>query len=529
MAKRRGFQLLTVSALLATLVSACSGGGSNGAAGESAGAASGAGNASAKPAASGTAAVQEKVTVRWMRGENPSQAIKTDTPVLREIAKQTGVTINLEPVPGSNYVDKKRALLATNNIPDIIGLESKEVAEFAGTGMFVPISDYLDRMPNLTKAIEENPEIKKLYVDGKLYSLPITEQFKIQGGKTLLIRTDILEKLGLETPKTFDELYTVLAAMKKAYPESYPWTTRGMSFMDALSFGMGSGYGMTYDPDADNYFYGTNKPEFKEVLTYLNKLYNEKLLDPDFAVNTKQNWDEKLSTGKSFFYYDNNQFAVNYNATLQETDPNAKFDRIPYLQNAKGQTRGWLYPKGWLVDNYAISAKTKNPEALIKMFDWMYGPEGTIVTNYGVEGETYEMVDGKPQIKADVLEKYKTAADPARVMMSEIGAGLLALAVRVDEGPTKQVTPPDLVRWGEELVADPGAVIVPGLSPAFSSEENESIKEITTKTSVLEQDVVKFIMGTKPLDQFDAWAGELTKAGADELEKIYNDAYNRTK
>jgi len=516
MIKKSGMLLAAVMMLAVLVLSACASD-------------SGSGSTDSNAEADNANGGNKEVTVRWMRGENPAQVIKQDTPVIKEIQKRTGVKINLEPVPGSNYIDKKRALLATNNIPDIMGVESKEVSEFASTGMFLNISEYLDKMPNFSKVIQDNPEIKKLYVDGKLYSLPITERFKIQGGKTLLIRTDILEELKLDTPTTFEELYQVLKKMKEAYPSSYPFTTRGMSFMDAFSLGMGSGYGITYDDKTDSYFYGTNKPEFKEVLAYLNKLYAEKLLDPDFAVNTKQNWDEKLSTGKSFFYYDNNQFAINYNMALQESNPAAKFDRIPYLKNGKGEIKGWLYPKGWLVDNYVISSKTKDPEALIRMFDWMYGPEGTTVTNYGVEGETFEVVDGKPQILQAALDKYATASDPARMMMSEIGAGLLALAVNVDEGPTKQVSNPDLVRWGEELVADPGAYIVPGLSPGFTDEENESIKQITTKISPLEQDVVKFILGAKPLGEFEAWAAALSDAGAGELETIYNTALMRTK
>ncbi|MDF2659924.1 MAG: extracellular solute-binding protein family 1 [Paenibacillus sp.] len=471
--------------------------------------------------------VQKEISVRMTRGENPAQAIKTDTPVLKEILKHTGVKISLEPVPGSNYLDKKRVLLSTNNIPDIIGLEALEVAEFAKTGMFVPISDYLDKLPNFSKVLKDNPEIKKLYVDGKLYSFPITENYKIQGAKTLLIRTDILEELKLPVPKTFDDLYNVLKKMKEAYPSSYPWTTRGMSFMDAFALGMGGGYGMTYDSDSKRYFYGTNKPEFKEVLAYLNKLYAEKLLDPDFSINTKQNWDEKLSTGKSFFYYDNNQFAVNYNQVLQEKNPKAKFDRIPYLTNSKGKAKGFLYAKGWLVDNYAVSVKTKDPEAVLKMFDWMYGQEGTIATNYGTLGQTYEMVDGKPKIMDSVVAKYKTAGDPVRAMLSDIGAGLLAMAVNIDEGPMKQVTHPDLLRWSEELLADPGAYIVPALTPGFTSVESEKLKQITTKISPLEQDVVKFIMGAKPLADYDKWAESLKSAGVPEMEKIYNDALAR--
>lgn len=486
-------------------------------------------SSSPKPASAepGTAKNENlpNVTVRFMRGESPAQALKTDTPVIREIKKQTGVKIELEPV----YEEKRKTLLATNNIPDIMGIGASSVFEFAHTGMFVAISDYLNEMPNFSKIINENPQIKNLYVDGKLYSLPITESFKIQGGKALMIRTDIVKKLGLKVPTTFEELYDTLKAMKAMDPKSYPFTTRGMSFMDAFSLGMGSGYGMTYNDKNNSYFYGLNKPEFKNVLSYLNKLYSEGLLDPDFAINTKENWDERLSSGRSFFYYDNNSFAVNYNKVLAEKDANAKFDRIPYLKNSKGEIKGWLYPKGWLVDNYVISSKTKDVKAVLKMFDWMYGPQGTIVTNYGVEGETYEMVNGKPQILKSVIEKYSKSPDPTRVMLSEIGAGLLGLAVNVDEGPIKQGSNPDLVRWGEELIKDPGAYYQQSLAPAFTKKENEELKNITTKTSVLEQDVVKFIIGSKPLSEFEAWTDALTKAGADKMETIYNAALARNK
>ncbi|WJH32696.1 hypothetical protein N6H14_20650 [Paenibacillus sp. CC-CFT747] len=66
---------------------------------------------SPKPsAAAGTdvsAQPKKEVTVQFMRGEHPAQALKADTPVLKEIFAKTGVKIELQPVPGSNYEDKK--------------------------------------------------------------------------------------------------------------------------------------------------------------------------------------------------------------------------------------------------------------------------------------------------------------------------------------------------------------------------------------------------------------------------------------
>ncbi|WJH32697.1 extracellular solute-binding protein [Paenibacillus sp. CC-CFT747] len=426
----------------------------------------------------------------------------------------------------------KKILIATNNIPDILSVSSSDLNEYGRTGVFLDITKYLDQMPNFKKVIQDNPEIKRLYVDGKLYGFPVAVQNNIQLGKALVMRSDILKKLNLAPPKTFDELYTVLKKMKEAYPESTPWSARGMgSFLDAVSLGMGSGYGLYYDPDVKggSYVYGTSKPEFKEVLAYLNKLYSEKILDPDFSVNTQQKWAEKMSSGKAFFYYDNNSFALNYNDALKQSDSEAKLEVMPYLQNSKGKTRGFLYARGWLADNYAVSSKVKDPVAVIKMFDWLYSPEGAETSNFGKKGETYEIVNGQPKMLDSLIAKYKTSADPLRAMQSEVGAGLLAISPLVDERPNAQISSPDLVRWSDQLKKDPGAYVIPGIGPSLTKEESDKVKQIRTKMDPLEQDVVKFIMGAKPLTEFDKFAESLNAAGAPELEKIYNDALARTK
>ncbi|WP_135552981.1 extracellular solute-binding protein [Paenibacillus cymbidii] len=483
----------------------------------------------ATPVASQPTAKKE-MTLKLLRPEHQAQALKTDTPVLREIANKTGVKLQVESIPSTGYNDKKRALIATNNIPDIIQVEKVDLDEFSKSGIFLAVSDYLDQMPNLQKVITDNPEIKRLYIDGKLYGFPIAVQNNLQYAKALLIRTDILQKLNLAVPTTFDELYAVLKKMKEAYPDSYPFSSRGLgAFLDAFAFGMGGGLGIYYDPDVKGgqYVYGTNKPEFKKVLTYLNKLYQEKLLDPDFAVLNNQTWGEKNNTGKAFFYYDNNSFAINFNQALQKDNPQAKFDVIPYLKNDSGKSRGYLYPRGWLTFNYAISSKVKDPAAVMKFYDWLYSPEGAEISNFGILGETYEKVNGEPRVLDSIIAKYKNAADPVRTMQSELGTGYLALSPLVDERPNTQISDPIVMKWSEQLKKDPGAFVWPGVNPGFTKEESDKLKEIQSKVSPIEQDVVKFIMGAKQLGEFDAFAASLDKAGVADIEKIYNDALAR--
>lgn len=472
-----------------------------------------------------------QLTLRLMRSDHPAQALRTtNTAVIREIESRTGIKLELEPIPLSSYSDKKRSLMQTNHMPDIMLINPTELSEYVRTGMFLPVSDYMEQMPHFRKIVAENPQIQRLYVEGKLYGFPVTVQHFIQGGRAPMIRTDILRKHNLDIPRTFEELYTVLKKLKEAYPDSAPWTARGIgSFFGAVAFGLGSGFGMYYDPDigGGSYVYGTNKQEFKQVLAYMNRLYSEGLLDPDFDVNTQQIWSDKLSSGKSFFYYDNNTFALNFNEKLKRINPGYRLELIPYFSNSKGTARGFLYPQGWLTDIYVISSKVKDPDRVVKLFDWLYGPEGAEVSNFGKRGETYEIVNGEPRIVDTLVQKYKDSADPVRMTLSEIGAGLLAISPHVDDRPSGQISNPDLFRWSEQLKNDPGAYVTPSLAPSFTKEERERLTQIGSKIAPLEQDVLKFIIGAKPLSEYEDFAEQLTRSGVPEMENIYNESLAR--
>ncbi|MFC3770264.1 extracellular solute-binding protein [Paenibacillus sp. GCM10012303] len=488
------------------------------------------------PAVSGCsymkAQTSEPFTLELIRSDHPAQVLRTDTPVLKEIRRITGITLNLVPVPLSSYSDKKRSLMTTGHMPDILLINPNEMTEFARTGIFLPVSDYLEQMPHFRSILKENPLMQRLYVDGKLYGFPVTAEHYIQNAKAPMIRTDILMKHQLEVPRTFDELYTVLQKLKELYPDSIPWTARGIgSFLNAVAFGLGSGAGMYFDPDlgGGRYLYGTNKREFKEVLMYLNRLYREELIDSDFDVNSQQRWSDNLGTGKSFFYYDNYTFALNFNEALKRDHPDYRLELIPYLANAKGSTRGFLYPKGWLSDIYAISSNVEDPLRVIKLFDWLYSPEGAMVSNFGIRGETYEILDGEPRVSARLAETYKQTADPIRMMQSEVGAGLLAISPLVDERPAMELSSPDLLRWSEQLKRDPGAIVIDNLAPSFTKEERDRLTHIRSRLAPLEQELLKFIIGTRPLSEYEAYAEQLTGAGVPEMETIYNDALARVR
>ncbi|MDD9269573.1 extracellular solute-binding protein [Paenibacillus sp. GCM10023248] len=466
------------------------------------------------------------LTIKVLYGE-----INTKSPVFDAVFEKTNVRLDFELAP-ANLDQRLQTIFATNTLPDIMKVANGNqlFASAAKDGLLLNISDYMQYAPNLAKLIKDNPAINNNKVDGKFYSFPQLGNWRLQLAGAPMIRVDLIEKLGMPMPKTFDDLYKVLKKFKEAYPDSIPYTGRenAKKLLNEISFAMGSGNRMYYDPaiKGGSWSYGQAHPEFKPVLEFLNKLYNEKLLDPDYAVNTGDQMKEKLASGKALFYWDNNSFGVNFNQALKAVNPNAKFDLLPPLQYGQAKPRASMYVKDWL-HHYVISAKVKDPEKVVKFMDWMYSPEGTRLLNYGIEGVHYTVVNGQPMMKEDIVKKYADTKDPYRFMQKDIAVGFEAFDPNVDEHPMAQVSHPDLIRWASQMTEANGYVQVRSVPP-FTKEESEKLKKLTVKVDTLvDQEMDKFIIGVRPLSDYDKFMKSMADNGVAEIEKIYNDAYIR--
>lgn len=479
-----------------------------------------------------TKLVDEELTITIMKGEHPSQPINPDAPIYNEIYKKTGIKVDIQGVPGSDYEQKARTLLATDSMPDVMQIYFNEIREFANTGIFLPISDYLDEYaPNFKRIKEEIPQLKSFEIDGKLYYFPQLARHMNKMGQVPMIRLDILEELNLDMPEDFDQLYETLKKIKEAYPDVYPFTNRNgtNNLLTCVAYPMGSGAGIYFDKDIDGgrYVYGSVTQDFKEILGYLNKLFEEQILDPDYAVATAQQWQEKLSTGRAFFYYDNPSFAINFNKALQEENPDYRFGPMPIMKNSKGAKRNLFYDSHWYQEGYVISSKTKNPEAVIRLYDWFYSEEGADLLNFGILGTHYTKENGEYKVSQDLIDKSMQQSDPYRAYMGELGAGLLAIAPYIDERNQWPFMADEVKAWYDQWAQDEG-MFERTVAPIFTEEEIEKLKELTTKVdTILTNEIDKFIMGERPLDEFDQIAEKAIEAGALEIERIYNDALAR--
>jgi putative aldouronate transport system substrate-binding protein len=479
------------------------------------------------------------VEVEVMLKEHPAQPIRLDAPFWQLLEQYTGVKVELKPIPSSDYGSKLQVLLATGQIPDIISAERSHIEQFAGSGVVEPLNDLIDQYaPNVKAFLESDPNSKKMMIGGQYYHIPKFAVHKRKVARSPIWRQDIADELGLEEPETWDDLLNAFRAVKKAYPDMIPWTCRNKTegLLEEVLYSMGTGYArggaVYYDPDIEGgkWAYPAIRQEFKEGLKVLQTAYTEGLLDPDYATNGTSQLQEKLNSGKAFFYYDNNTFPASFNTNLPNVKEGARMMPIPVPKGFSGTARQYFYATNWLSSGHAISAKSKYKQEIIQMFNWMASEEGLLVSNWGVEGVQWKMGDnGVPALDAAIIEEARKSNDPYRGVGSLLGVGLLNFTVGQDDRRMIPFDPPGHDEYLTKLFGTyTTAYHEPVLKPPFTDEEGEKIKKLRAKLETFSLPAIdQFIIGQKSLDEFDEWAAKLKEMGGAELEDIYNTAEAR--
>ncbi|MCD9021662.1 extracellular solute-binding protein [Cohnella silvisoli] len=311
--------------------------------------------------------------------------------------------------------EKRQISLASGDYPDAYFLTAwidqftqADLVKYGKQGVLIPLNDLIDQYaPHVKQAMVDHPDLKSLITapDGNIYGLvSYTQCFHCSYPNKLWLNTEWLKKLNLEMPKTTEEFKKVLEAFKNDDPNG-----NGKKDEVPLS-GSIEDYGVriipylmngfVYDDDR-NYLNLTGgkvesaaiKPEWKEGLTYIKSLYDEKLIDPGaFTQNSEaykkigENGDtEILGAGAGmhpaiFVSIDKgNLHSAHYNPLPPLTGPHASYAT---------HDGGGVNPGG----RFAITNKASKEAqiALIKFVDYMYTPEGQTNGAAGMKGIDWE-------------------------------------------------------------------------------------------------------------------------------------------
>ncbi|MFB9447030.1 extracellular solute-binding protein [Dactylosporangium vinaceum] len=486
------------------------------------------------------------LTFPIMMLSNAGYPYKEDWLFFKELTKRTNVTLQSTVVPGSDYNQKRSVLVSSGSAPTIIPktYHPDEEAYIAG-GAILAVSDHIDLMPNLKEQITKwnlEPDLAAWrQEDGKYYLLPGTHE-EVWQDYSLAVRTDILQQLGLSIPKTWDDFHQMLKAMKQAHPDVYPlsdrWSTppqpggNNLLQLIAIAYGSKAGWGFqhaNWDPKAKKFVYTGAQDGYKQMLQYLNTLVSEKLVDPESFTQSDDQAKQKFANGKSFVMSCNAQTLVNEIRKSIATIPGATVLKIPVPLGPSGA----VLDASRLESGVMISAKareSKNFVALMQFIDWLwYSPQGKMFAKYGIEGQTYtgSVDDGTFKLAPDV---NIAGLNPAGTKNLQTEYGFFN-GVFVYGGTTKLLNSQfskEEQQFQEEMNKRKPIELAPAHPLSAEEREQVTLWETGLKDTVYQQ-TLKFILGTRPLSEWDAYVGELKSKNMDKYIEVHNTAYERYK
>lgn len=466
-----------------------------------------------------------------------------DLPAIQELEKRTNINIKWQMVNQANGGEQTDLIFASKKLPDIFtALNNVTAYKYGHQGALMPLNDLIDKYaPHIKAVIDKHPELKPMIYspDGKIYMIPqIDENYKLSNFLMFMIRKDWLDKLNLQVPQTTDDWYNVLKAFKENQSRLNP-NTKIIPFSSYVGTGIVAAFGWSwgilgtggyYIKDGSIHF-PAFEPQYRDVLAYVNKLYKEGLIDQEFdTVKDDANYDAKMSNNRIGAAFIGEGRIVLYNKAMQSKYPG--FELIPVLP-PKGpngiQNYGWVGPLAHTGIGFAISRTNKYPVESIKLIDYLFSTEGSLLMNFGIEGKSYMMKNGEPEYTDEIMNNTKLGPTKAILQYTPIN-DFPFLRMYAFE---KQLYGPKVVEYKTQmekmgLLKAPSAVDVSTL-PLTDSQMQEVLPLLNDVNTYVSEMIPKFVRGQIDLNKgYDDFVKKLKQMGAGKILDIYNEAYQKS-
>jgi putative aldouronate transport system substrate-binding protein len=465
-----------------------------------------------------------------------------DLPVGKELEKKTGVRVKwIHPARGSES-EQFNLMLAGGELPDIIqtnwfrfaGGPEKAISD----NIIIPLNDIINKnAPNLKTLLTANKDIDKMVKTdaGNYYVFPLLRTLEADLPPVYtgpMVRKDWLDDLGLKVPTTIEEWEVMLKAFKEKKNVESPFTAYSFSAGGLMksSAMFASAYGVMddfYIKDGKT-VYGPTQSGFKEYLTLMNKWYKAGLIDKDIFTIDQKTADAKILSGKTGSLVGNLGGNMGkYLDAMRAKDP--KYDLIgaPYPTLKKGDKPifGQLaYIYGDSNGSSAITAASKNKELAAKYLDYAYSKEGQMLYNFGIEGTSYNMINGVPTYSDQMTKDPKLTFAQAVTGYTSTNSSVVLHAEFFKQFSLPLPQQKDAMeKWKN---TDMKKYQMPPVTA--TKEESSEIASVMNDVESYKQEMVaKFILGTEPLEGFDKFVAQINKLGLERVLKLKDAAIER--
>lgn len=459
----------------------------------------------------------------------------TDLPIGKELEKETGIGLEMVHVENNTAMN---LLIASGNLPDIIlfnfqsyytGGEAKAIAD----GVIYPLSDeFLEQnTPDYWKVLNSKDDYMRgsTTPDKEVYGFTfILGDEELKTGYGLTVRNDWCKELGLELPETPDEFYNMLAAFKDQKDVPAPLSVSSGDIGNLLDRGIiTSAFNLVtrdiYLEDKKVQI-GYKQKEYKDVLVYLNKLYTAGLLDANFSTLDPATVTSNILSGQSGAASGPLNGGM---GTWLQTNKDVKEYSLAGIHNLvkkRGDRALYGHYNTDVVGGTAvITSSCKNKELAARLLNYGYTEKGHMLYNFGVEGESYKMVDGYPTY-TDYIMNNPNGLSKQQAMGEYILAFGNGPFVQ-DKRYVEQYANLPEQKKAMEIWMDNDASLykLPRISISSDSlsEYSSLLSDIKTYRDEM---TIKFIRGTESLDNYDQYLARLDEMGIGRVKEIVQNA-----
>lgn len=426
--KRKVVSLMLVSAMVAGMLAGC---GSD--SGSSKGGSSTETGSAAEASSSGETAddADDKSPITFEYFNADGKNGNWDNPVAKAITEATGVTLDVS-YPVASQGDEKEdiaLMIANDEYPDMIYAKGS-ATDLYQAGALIDMTDLIEKYgPNIKKMYgAEMEKLKWSQDDPGIYQLSYAgvNQKTLTTGGSCQIQWAALKENDYKYPKTLDEYEKMI----KSYLAAHPKTEDGLDMigitMSASDWHwmitLGNPAGLIADASPDNgqwiiddeynVHYKHVTDEEKEYFKWLCRMYNEGILDPNFATQTDDDYIAKVASGRVVAITDAEWHYSQCEATLvADGKVDQTYVGLPVTLREDQVEKALLYQGTTVGWGIGITKSCEDPVRAIKFLDYLCSDEGQILYHWGIEGENYFLDDNGQPYRTDE-EVAKAQSDP---------------------------------------------------------------------------------------------------------------------
>lgn len=458
----------------------------------------------------------------------------SENKMYQELEKITNVKIEFLHPTLNQEKEQFNLMIASRDLPDLIeygwigydGGPEKAISD----GIIIRLNDLLDQYAPDAKAMMESSDVvakQSMTDEGSYYAFMAVGESNGNTQSGPFLRADWLEDLGLADPTTLDEWTTVLEKFKEEKGATIPFTGDSSTFISNDTICGAFGVGSQFYQDNGTVKYGPLEPAYKEYLAFVKDWYDRGLLDPDFASNDSQTIAANMTNGKAGFMIG---FAGGSMGTYLNAMSGEDFDlkAIEYPKMNDGSDPKFHH-RAWEVrtsGSLAITTVNEHPELSAQWANYFYTEEGGLLKNFGIEGQSYEIVDGSPKT-TDLIEHNPDglSRQQALAVWSRGSTPAPGPVIKLPDANPRVAETVDI--WNRYSV-NAADVLIPPITQT-PEEADELSTLITNITAYHEEMIIKFIMGRESLDNYDSFVEQLKNYDIDrviELKQAALDRYN---